>query len=147
MSSIHVRPAPLLALGALALTSLVLVAWVRFTAPTEAIAPALEQAKRFTQFEDLWFSAQSDGSLLIERADGRPVVQIASGEGGFIRATLRSLGGPVDSGAQHFQLALSDQGQLLLIHAASGRVLDLKAYGPSNRQAFFQILLASESTP
>lgn len=147
MSSIDVRPAPLVALGALALSSLVLVAWVRLNAPVAADDTAQHLPKQFAKHEDLWFSAEPDGSLRVQRADGALIARIASGEGGFVRATLRSLGGSLDGSMQHFRLALTERGQLLLIHPPSGRVLDLKAYGPSNRQSFSDLLIASESTP
>jgi hypothetical protein len=69
------------------------------------------------------------------------------GEGGFVRATLRSLIREQPNTRHHFRLAMTEQGQLLLWHPISGRVLDLKAYGPSNRQVFLEFLHASESTP
>ncbi|NBT65689.1 MAG: hypothetical protein EBT32_09875 [Betaproteobacteria bacterium] len=156
MSSIHVRPAPLIGMAALALSSLLLAGWYRLTMPVSTPHAALAVSQPSAKAVDLWFVDQPDGSVLVQRSsDAAVIAQIPMGEGGFVRATLRSLirsiRPPEGFGtlpARHaFRLALTEQGQLLLWDPLSGRMLDLKAYGPSNRQVFFDLLIASESTP
>ncbi|NDA51193.1 MAG: hypothetical protein EBX69_12205 [Betaproteobacteria bacterium] len=162
MSSIHVRPAPLIGMAALALSSLLLAGWYRLTMPASTPHAALAVNQPSAKVVDLWFVDQPDGSVLVQRSsDAAVIAQIPMGEGGFVRATLRSLIREYGQGpsirppegfgtlpARHaFRLALTEQGQLLLWDPLSGRMLDLKAYGPSNRQVFFDLLIASESTP
>lgn len=148
MSAIHVRPAPLLAMGALALSSLLLVAWYRLNLPSAPPDTVSQISQRISTQVDLLFVDLPDGGVLVQRAgDGTVLAQIQMGEGGFVRATLRSLIREQPNTRHHFRLAMTEQGQLLLWHPISGRVLDLKAYGPSNRQVFLEFIHASESTP
>jgi putative photosynthetic complex assembly protein len=166
MSAIHVRPAPLIAMAGLALGSLMLVTWHQLNLPSNPTDPQQQLPQKFAKQVDLLFMDQADGGVLVQRsADAALLAHIPMGEGGFVRATLRSLirehpgteliaqrqsvsSVPDPAGARHhFRLAMTEQGQLLLWHPLSGRVLDLKAYGPSNRQAFLEFLLVSESTP
>ena len=166
MSAIHVRQAPLIAMAGLALGSLMLVSWHRLNLPSTPAEPQQQLTQNIAKQVDLLFVDQADGGVLVQRSpDAAVLAQILVGEGGFVRATLRSLirehPGPalsvqgdnsnqaqsITSARHHFRLAMTEQGQLLLWHPLSGRVLDLKAYGPSNRQVFLEFLLASESTP
>ena len=148
MSTMHVRPAPLLAMAALALSSLLLVGWHRFHLPSTPADPVQQLGHKLVKRVDLSFIDQADGGVLVTRlSDGVQIAHIAVGEGGFVRATLRSLIRDHPITKHHFHLAMTDSGQLLLWDPLSGRVLDLKAYGSSNRQVFLEFLLASESRP
>ncbi|MBM3380594.1 MAG: photosynthetic complex assembly protein PuhC [Betaproteobacteria bacterium] len=163
MSDSAIRPAALIAMAALAGISLVLVAWVRWAAPSERAAIDGILADRVAATATgvssavpvaLRFIDLPDGAVGVDRmSDGRRIAELAVGEGGFVRATLRSLArerprseGPQPE-RQSFLLQHTPQGQLWLIDPVSGRRLDLKAYGESNRRAFADLLLASERTP
>jgi len=163
MSDAAIRPAPLIAMAALAGISLVLVAWVRWTASPEGIAIDGIRADRAAATVSgessavpvaLRFIDLPDGTVGVDRvSDGKRIAELAVGEGGFVRATLRSLArerprseGPRDE-LQSFLLQPTRHGQLWLIDPVSGRRLDLKAYGESNRRAFADLLLASERVP
>lgn len=153
MSEATIRPAPLLGMAALAAASLVLTAWVRWASPADR-RPSPTEGLQVAEQLEVRFIDLSDGAVAVERvSDGRRISELAVGEGGFVRATLRSLvrerprdGSPQER-LQPFRLQRTAQGQLWLVDPASGRSLDLKAYGETNRKAFADLFLASERTP
>jgi putative photosynthetic complex assembly protein len=91
---------------------------------------------RLLQFEDA-----ASGSVVVRDAETGAVVQrFASGEGAFLRATLRALvndrrrKGITRTGA--FRLEAHPGPQLFLIDEASGRTISLNAFGPDNTAVF-----------
>jgi putative photosynthetic complex assembly protein len=164
MPDAAIRPAPLIAMAAVAGISLVLVAWVRWITPPEEGVPidgiradrAAATASGVSSAAPvaLRFIDLPDGTVGVDRvSDGKRIAELAVGEGGFVRATLRSLvrerprSEEPRQELQSFLLQHTPQGQLWLIDPVSGRRLDLKAYGESNRRAFADLLLASERAP
>jgi putative photosynthetic complex assembly protein len=96
---------------------------------------------------DLRFEDLPDGGVAVRRADdGTEVAVLAPGEGGFIRATLRGLArdrkrwdlGP----EQPFRLSVWTDGALSLEDRATGRTLDLRAFGQTQVEAFARLLPA-----
>jgi len=93
---------------------------------------------------DLRFSDGADGSVVITDAkDGAPV-EVLTGENGFVRGTLRGLArtrrsegiGSEDS----FHLASWSDGRLTLDDPATGRHIELQAFGSLNTEVFGRLL-------
>lgn len=97
---------------------------------------------RTISFDDV----EAGGVLVRDTASGAPIALLGSGEGGFIRSTLRALArerrGWNLGGAQPFRLTAWDDGRFTLHDEATGRTVDLKAFGPTNAEAFSRLLHA-----
>ena len=133
--------APLFALGALVLSSVVAVAAVRLTgvgAVHVADAPTL--AVREFRFED-----RPDGSIAVLDASGQQVVHTAApGTNGFLRGTMRGLARErMRQGVGRdvpFRLVGHSDGRLTLEDPGIGRRVDLGSFGPTNAAVFAQIM-------
>ena len=95
---------------------------------------------------DLRFADGADGSVIITDArDGSPV-EVLTGENGFIRGTLRGLARTRRSegigSADSFHLASWSDGRLTLDDPATGRHLELEAFGSLNAVVFGKMLTA-----
>jgi len=96
---------------------------------------------------DLRFSDEADGSVTVqESATGDTVTTLAPGTNGFVRSVLRGMvrdrrSRGVDR-APPFRLSQWADGTLILEDTATGKRIDLRAFGPTNKEAFAQILLA-----
>lgn len=143
---IHVPKEALIAAGLLISLTIVAVAVFRIAGlePTAKIAdddPTL--IMRQLRFED-----SDQGSVIVreitEGMEERIVHVVPSGEGGFVRGVLRSFArarrasgiGP----EQPFVLKLQSSGTLLLEDPETDQQIDLKAFGPSNIDAFRPML-------
>lgn len=135
----------IVAAGSLAALSLAVAVFVRVTG-TGAVTtpPAQPQAERALRFVD----RPQGGVAVIDAAGGDEITVLAPGEDGFIRATVRSLVRERRArgiGAEEpFRLVLGRDGRLLLVDPATGRRIDLLAFGPSNGGAFARLLPAAE---
>jgi putative photosynthetic complex assembly protein len=134
---------PLAGAGALVLVSLVAVAALRLSgAPPMSVAPSPVTVERQLQFRD----AAAGGVDVIDAASGRRLKHLEPGADGFIRATVRSLARA--RRAQHvgaempFVLASHADGRLTLADPATGRSINLEAFGPDNAGAFARLLAA-----
>jgi putative photosynthetic complex assembly protein len=130
---------PLLASAALVLAALLGAGWVRLSGQTIRAPDAPVTAERAMRFED-----RPDGSVVvIDAASGR-VFDTVSGQAGFVRGTLRGLArerkrigvGP----EQPFLLMGRADGRLTLHDPATGRLIDLDAFGPLNAATFARML-------
>jgi len=138
--------APLIGLFAIVGLSLAAAVAGRMT-HTSAVEPptgALVAAR------DLRFADGADGSVVITDArDGSPV-DVLTGENGFIRGTLRGLARTRRSegiGSEDpFHLASWSDGRLTLDDPATGRHLELQAFGSSNTEVFGRLLTAHGGT-
>jgi putative photosynthetic complex assembly protein len=136
-----VPKAPLYAAAALVLATLLMVFGVRLTGIGELRTPqAPVVVERHLHFTDL-----PDGGIVVHDAtDGRVVARIAPGENGFLRGTLRGLArerkreriGP----EMPFHLSSRADGRLLLQDPATGRLVDLGAFGAQNVAVFTHML-------
>lgn len=95
---------------------------------------------------DLRFADGADGSVIITDArDGSPV-EVLTGENGFIRGTLRGLARTRRSegigSADSFHLVSWSDGRLTLDDPATGRHLELEAFGSLNTEVFGKMLTA-----
>jgi putative photosynthetic complex assembly protein len=94
---------------------------------------------------DLHFADQHDGSIVVtEATTGRTVAVVQPGTNGFLRGALRGLARErkrEDIGAgPAFRLVRWADGRLTLEDPATGRVIDLAAFGPTNSGAFAELL-------
>lgn len=147
---ITVHRAPLMLMGGIIAISLVLTASVtlgflpRQSVPSEARAAAGIGA---AQERTLRFFDEADGTVRIEDgATGAVLGRHGVGEGGFIRATVRSLVhqrrirglGPEVA----FTLTEWENGNLTLADPATGRSIEVSSFGPDNRAVYQNLLPA-----
>jgi putative photosynthetic complex assembly protein len=99
-------------------------------------------AERLVHFEDA-----SDGSVVIRDAENSAVLaRFPVAEGGFVRGSIRALARERRQEGQGreapFRLAAWSDGQLTLDDAATGRRIDLTAFGATNAGVFSRLLTA-----
>jgi putative photosynthetic complex assembly protein len=111
---------------------------------TDTLGPAANKATP-QRVEALKFKDQADGSVSInDGGDGHLVARLAPGSGAFVRGVMRGLAhdrqvrGLGDS--TPFLLKAWPGGQLALEDPATGRQIDLQAFGSTNRDAFLRLL-------
>jgi putative photosynthetic complex assembly protein len=147
MSAIDKEPFPrgaLIAAGALIFASLVAASYGRYqnlNAPPQTAAmrgPVQDQV-------DMRFFDAPDGTVTIREARTERVVAIlVPGEDAFIRTVMRGftrarkirgIGSDVP-----FELIRYETGKLELADPTTGKRIDLRAFGPTNRDAFARLL-------
>ena len=100
---------------------------------------------------DLFFEDRADGAVVVRDArNGTVVRELESGTNGFIRATLRGLVRERRFGdlgpEKPFRVTRWSDGRLTLVDMATGRVVDLPAFGQTQVEAFQSLLDAGGST-
>lgn len=107
-----------------------------------AHSPAIEA-------QEMRFLDNPEGGVRVESADGRVIASFGIGEGGFLRGVLRGFARDRrsrDMGSQEpFTLARHQDGRLSLRDSASGRVVELDAFGPTNAGLFGRLLIEGRS--
>lgn len=148
---ITVNKVPLMLMGGLVAISLVLTAGVSFglferqSVPAEARAAAgiKPETERTLRFFD-----EADGTVRVEDgATAEVLARFGPGEGGFIRATVRSLvhqrrirgEGP----AVPFTLTRWENNTLTLADPVTGRSVEVSSFGPDNRAVYNNLLPAA----
>lgn len=140
--------------GSLVLFALAATTLVRVTGTPPAASPVALRAQEGTvalATRDLRFVDRADGSVLIEDVgNGGTAAIIAAGEEtGFIRGVMRGLARERRShglgNAAPFTLTAWRDGQLSLTDTATGRSIELTAFGASNRAAFAALLPAQRT--
>lgn len=140
------RPLPrsLLA-GAGGLVALVLMG----VAMLRAMGPGIpnEPPEVTVAARQLYFRDASDGAVhVVDAATLHPVGTVAAGTNAFLRSTVRGLVRERKRrgiGAEiPFRLSAQADGRLLLDDSATGRRIDLAAFGASNAEVFASLLLA-----
>jgi putative photosynthetic complex assembly protein len=101
---------------------------------------------------DLNFADAADGSVVIRDSHaGRLVTTLQPGTNGFVRDVLRGLAHErLTRGlgsAPPFRLSDYGAGRLVLEDTATGRRIDLQAFGVDNRAAFQRLLPSRASRP
>lgn len=152
MSAIDREPFPkgaLIAVGAMLCFSVAATAFARYER-LYGPQPPVTNARPWT-FVDLNFVDGTDGSVLVrESGTGKLVMALPPGGDGFVRGVMRGLArdrlsrgvGPTPP----FRLAEWEKGHLTLQDSATGRVIDLDAFGPSNRESFARFLRKGQET-
>ncbi len=132
----------IVAMGAIALFAFVAAGAVRLSGVEVREPDAAAVETRALRFEDL-----PDGSIaVIDPRDGARIDTV-SGEQGFLRGVLRGLArerkrselGP----EQPFELIGRADGRLTLRDPATGRLVDLESFGPTNAAVFARLLTAA----
>lgn len=138
---------PLIGAGLLIVASIAAVAAVRTTGEGTLDTPrASVLAER-----ELTFTDRVDGGIdVIDAKDNRRIDLLAPGADNFMRATLRGLVRERRSrglGADTpFRLTARTDGRLTLDDPATGRLIDLAAFGPTNAGAFARLLAPPRTT-
>ncbi len=134
--------------GAAGLVALALAAAAlgRWAGPGSGVMPEGTRVES----RDLRFADRGDGAVVISEArSGRVVDVIAPGTNGFLRSVMRGLArdrkrqelGPEPA----FRLTRWADGRISLDDEATGRRIDLGAFGPTNAEAFAHVLTAARS--
>ncbi len=95
----------------------------------------------------LRFEDRPDGSIAVIDYKSGKQIDAVQGEAGFVRGTLRGLAQErkrrgLDSGPP-FELIYREDGRLTLSDTATGRLVDLESFGPTNAGTFFKLLNGS----
>jgi len=95
----------------------------------------------------LRFEDRPDGSIAVIDHKTSKQIDVIQGEAGFVRGTLRGLAQErkrrgLDSGPP-FELIYRADGRLTLSDTATGRLVDLESFGPSNASTFFKLFNGS----
>ncbi|WP_396594065.1 photosynthetic complex assembly protein PuhC [Brevundimonas sp. R86498] len=150
MSAVHHEQMPRLPLYAaisLVLASIVVVGGQRIGILGAPPAAETRQATA-TLSEDLRFFDQPDGGVRVVVASGEERL-IPTASGGFVRGVLRSLVRERRSmglGAeQAFRVTQWSDGSVTIHDLATGRTLNLNAFGPTNRQDFIALIAPAGS--
>lgn len=116
----------------------------------ENTAPGAASSALVSSAVELRFSDRADGAVVVQRAaDGSEVAVLGEDGSGFIRGVLRGLARDrrmrgIDA-VPPFELVRWKDGRLTLRDTATQRVIDLGAFGPTNLEAFAQLLAAAEA--
>ena len=99
------------------------------------------------QVLQLRFEDRPDGSIAVIDYKTGKQIDVVQGEAGFVRGTLRGLAQErkrrgLDSGPP-FELIYRADGRLTLSDTATGRLVDLESFGPTNASTFFKLFNAS----
>ena len=145
------RPFPRGALiGAAALIGFSLLAVT--LARVAGLGPVAEPMAPVVQSREVRFADRADGAVLVYDSQGDQVVDLVPpGSGGFVRGVLRALARERrlqgDGASTPFRLSRLADGRLTLEDLATGRLIDLTAFGHSNAGAFAQLLAPENTTP
>ena len=152
MSAVHNETVPkgaLIAAASLVIMSIAVTGIVRLTGTPPDASPALLRAKEkpmAVSSRDLRFTDRADGAVVIEDVGtGAKAGMVEAGsKRGFIRGVMRGL---ARERRMHgvgnqppFRLTLWTDGELSLVDTATGRNLELGAFGGTNRAAFLALL-------
>ena len=136
--------------GVLAAALLTLsIAWIGLTR-LQAPVPITSEPSSAVAVRNLRFQDQADGGIVVTDADtGLRVTTIAPRTGEFIRITMRGLAharkrSDADQSVP-FRLTYAADGRLTLKDPATGRLIELEAFGETNAGAFAQLLAAPEN--
>ncbi len=132
--------APLLGIAGLLAASLLVAVVGRMQGPVALPVSGTAVASQELRFED-----GPDGSVLVRRATDNSVLETMTGENGFIRGTMRGLArnrrAEGIGAAPPFRLTAWTDGRLTLDDTATGRRIELEAFGSENRAVFDRLLL------
>lgn len=145
---VTVHKVPLMLMGGIVLISLALTISVRLGVFERSAVPEQARAEAGIQpvaMRTLRFFDEPDGTVRVEDGASAEVLgRFAPGEGGFIRASVRSLvhqrrirgEGP----AVPFELTEWENGALTLADPVTGDSVEVASFGPDNRAIFANML-------
>jgi putative photosynthetic complex assembly protein len=99
---------------------------------------------------DLAFADRPDGGVAVQDAGNGRLIEVFQGEQGFLRGTLRGFARSrhldgVTAAPQSFRLTRWSDDRLTLDDPATGRHVELSAFGADNTIVFARILYAKEA--
>lgn len=111
---------------------------------------ALDESTAFESVR-VRFEDRADGAVVVlDGATGAERARIAAGEGGFLRGVLRGLARErAQSGigsTPPFELTRWQDGRLSLEDLATGRRIEIDAFGPDNVASFRRLLASANET-
>ena len=114
----------------------------RLVAPSDARAAVLPAPARSV---DVRFADEADGSVSVrDSRNGAVVASLAPGTNGFVRSVMRGLVHDRKrrglGAAQPFRISQWADGRLAVEDTATGRQIDLDAFGDTNKDAFARML-------
>jgi putative photosynthetic complex assembly protein len=141
------RPlSPVALLGAMALSTLVLVAAARWSGAPVEVFDSPVTSSRALRFEDTAHGAVA----VLDAQSGREVARF-EGEQGFVRGVLRAMARARKARAvdRHAPLLLQGHadGSLTLDDAATGERIHLESFGPTQRAAFAALQFPAHPVP
>lgn len=114
-------------------------------------AAAVNEGGTVTVERDLVFEDRGDGAVIVRNAGDLRPVRVFEGENGFLRGTLRGFARSRRSehlgSAAPFRLARWSDGRLTLDDPATGRHVELMAFGADNAVVFARLLPAPAGAP
>lgn len=98
---------------------------------------------------EMRFLDRDDGAVIVQDPDDRIIAVLPPGTNGFARGVLRGLARErrqhhLDSGPA-FRLVRWADGRLSLEDPATGRHVNLEAFGPTNAQVFADLLVSAQA--
>ena len=101
-------------------------------------------AAKATAERNLRFADRDDGAVIVTLADSGQVLDVMTGENGFLRGTLRGFARTrradrIGSTAP-FHLTGYADGRLVLLDPSTGRDVELEAFGSANEAVFVRLL-------
>jgi putative photosynthetic complex assembly protein len=104
-----------------------------------------------TASADLRFADRDDGAVTVSRVpEGSTIAVLDPGTNGFVRGVLRGLARERrfrGVGAEEpFRLTRWADGRLSLEDLSTGRSIELRAFGPTNEDAFARLLISPTAT-
>ncbi|MBY0568747.1 MAG: hypothetical protein K2P70_15635 [Hyphomonadaceae bacterium] len=147
MSNIDTQPFPRLALiaAAVLVAGSITAAAAGRHANVNAAQSSVTETMAPLAARDLTFFDMADGSVEVRDGVGQQVVFVAApGTNGFIRGVMRGMARDRRSRGigqePAFRLAEWPDGRLSLVDLATGREIELGAFGGTNRASFAQLL-------
>ena len=145
---VTVHKVPLMLMGGIVLISLALTASVQLGFFERSAVPEVARAEKGIQpvaTRTLRFFDEPDGTVRVENGNRTMVLgRFATGEGGFIRATVRSLVHQRrirEIGAEvPFELTEWDDGGMTLRDPTTGFRVEVSSFGPDNRAVYAAML-------
>ena len=127
--------------GAALLIGFVVLAAIAGRAAGGGVEPPAAKA---TAERSLRFADRDDGAVIVTLADTGRVLDVMTGQNGFLRGTLRGFArtrradgiGP----AAPFRLTGYADGRLVLLDPSTGRDVELEAFGSANEAVFVRLL-------
>ena len=97
-----------------------------------------------TAERNLRFADRDDGAVIVTLADTGQVLDVMTGQNGFLRGTLRGFArtrrADKIGSAAPFHLTGYADGRLVLLDPSTGRDVEIEAFGSANEAVFVRLL-------
>ena len=122
------------------------------TARLTGLGSSTQSPNTVSEVRELRFEDRDDGAVVVIDASGGDIVQtLPPGADGFVRIVMRTLARERrmhgEGRETPFRLVRRDDGRLSMEDPATGRRIDLSAFGAPNTLAFARLLTSDGETP